>query len=168
MQARAAAYAEPTVSGGMNLLRPTGPRTNPNNLLAGGRVIEERVVDINELLATGKLIEAPPVRDQAYRSSATMVSGLAAAPIAMTAVPTAPMYGNVEYITEAVGAPTMVTAPAYGNVEYIMEGVATPTMVTAPAYGNVEYITETVAAPTMVTEFVGAPVQYTAEPFIIQ
>jgi len=144
MQARAAAYAEPTVSGGMNLLRPTGPRTNPNNLLAGGRVIEERVVDINELLATGKLIEAPPVRDQAYRSSAPMVSGLAAAPIAMTAVPTAPMYGNVEYMTEAAGAPTMVTAPAYGNVEYITEAVevVTPTMTTefvAPAVTTTTY-----------------------------
>merc|ERR1740121_116209 len=58
------AYAETTSAGGMNLLRPAGPRTNPNNLLAGGRVIDERVVDINELLATGKLIEAPAVRDQ--------------------------------------------------------------------------------------------------------
>merc|ERR1719517_314478 len=98
----ASAYAQPTAPGGMNLLRPTGPRTNPNNLLAGGRVIEERVVDINELLATGKLIEAPAVRDQAFRSSAAMVSGLAPAPIATTAVTAAPMYGNVEYITEAV------------------------------------------------------------------
>merc|ERR1712032_203988 len=70
---------------------------------------EERVVDINELLATGKLIEAPAVRDQAFRSSAAMVSGLAPAPIATTAVTAAPMYGNVEYITEAVAAPTMVT-----------------------------------------------------------
>merc|ERR1719412_3122673 len=97
-----------TAPGGMNLLRPTGPRTNPNNLLAGGRVIEERVVDINELLATGKLIEAPAVRDQAFRSSAAMVSGLAAAPIATTAVTAAPMYGDVEYLTDAV-ADTMVT-----------------------------------------------------------
>merc|ERR1740120_306446 len=88
-----------TAPGGMNLLRPTGPRTNPNNLLAGGRVIEERVVDINELLATGKLIEAPAVRDQPLRSSSAMVSG----------VPAAPMNGKVEYITEAVASPTMVT-----------------------------------------------------------
>merc|ERR1712032_501150 len=93
--------AEQTVVGGMNLLTPAGARTNPNNLLAGGRVIEERAVDINELLATGKLIEAEPVRDQAFRSTAQ--------PFATTAVTTAPVYGNVEYVTEAVAAPTMVT-----------------------------------------------------------
>merc|ERR1712060_884060 len=84
--------AEQTAVGGMNLLRSAGPRTNPNNLLAGGRVISERVVDINELLATGKLIEAPAVRDQAFRASAPMVSGFAAGPIATTAVMTAPEY----------------------------------------------------------------------------
>merc|ERR1740120_571871 len=112
-------YAEQhTAPGGMNLLMPAGPRTNPNNLLAGGRVIEERVVDINELLATGKLIEAPPVRDQAFRSSSAMVSGLAAAPIATPVAMAAPMYGNVEYITEEVAGPTMATefvAPTVTN-----------------------------------------------------
>jgi len=108
------AYAQHTAPGGMNLLRPAGPRANPNNLLAGGRVIEERVVDINELLAAGRLIEAPIERGQAFRPSAPMMSGLVAAPVATTAVMTAPAYGNVEYITEA---------PAYGNVEYIPEAV---------------------------------------------
>merc|ERR1719343_893434 len=116
--ATTAAYLQPTVAGttaagGMNLLRPAGPRTNPNNLLAGGRVISERAVDINELLATGKLIEAPAVRDQAFRASAPMVSGYAAGPIATTAVLTAPEYANVEYITEpVVGGYTKIVAPA--------------------------------------------------------
>merc|ERR1719190_121923 len=72
------AYTQPTAPGGMNLLRPTGPRTNPNNLLAGGRVIEERVVDINELMAVGRLVEAPIERGPAFRPSAPMISGLAA------------------------------------------------------------------------------------------
>jgi len=114
-----AAYAETAAVGGMNLLRPAGPRTNPNNLLAGGRVIEERVVDINELLATGKLIEAPAVRDQALRASAPMVSSFAAGPIATTAVMTAPEYANVEYITEpVVGGFTEIVAPAM-NTEFV-------------------------------------------------
>merc|ERR1719476_1211819 len=56
-----------TAPSAMNLARPSPPRTNPNNLLAGGRVIEERKVDASELLSSGKLIEAPPERDQASR-----------------------------------------------------------------------------------------------------
>merc|ERR1712032_328540 len=106
--------AERTAVGGMNLLTPAGARTNPNNLLAGGRVIEERAVDINELLATGKLIEAPAVRDQAFVSTKPVVTGLMAGPIATTAVTTAPVYGNVEYTTEAMLAPSMMTTEFVG------------------------------------------------------
>merc|ERR1719221_1484306 len=93
----AAATVPTTTPGGMNLSRPAPPRTNPNNLLAGGRVIEERVVDTSELLSSGKLIEAPAVRDQAYRASAVAATGLVGAPIATT-------------LTEVVATPTVINA----------------------------------------------------------
>merc|ERR1712013_289220 len=104
-----------------------------NNLLAGGRVISERAVDINELLATGKLIEAPAVRDQAFRASAPIVSGFAAGPFTTTAVMTAPEYANVEYITEpVVGGFTEIVAPAMTT-----EFVAAPMQYFAEPVGEV-------------------------------
>jgi len=60
-------------------------------------VIEERVVDTSELLSSGKLIEAPAVRDQAYRASAVAATGLVGAPIATT-------------LTEVVATPTVINA----------------------------------------------------------
>lgn len=66
-----------------NLLNPALPRTSPKNLLAGGRVIEERVVDISELMAQGRLTQGPGARAQTHPSSAR----IAATP-KLTTVPT--------------------------------------------------------------------------------
>jgi len=48
---------ERTIPSGSNLLNISQTRTNPNNLLAGGHIIQERVVDFNELLTSGRLTE---------------------------------------------------------------------------------------------------------------
>jgi hypothetical protein len=119
------------------------PRANPNNLLAGGVVVSERLISVDELASQGRFFEDAPVS-----------AGMAVSQPVMAAAPI--VYETYEQpVVEYVTAPTVEYVNAAPAVEYV---TAAPQYVSAaPA---VEYVS---AAPQYVTaapQYVGAAPAY--------
>merc|ERR1740123_283050 len=113
-------YIERSNPSGVNLATTSVQRNNPNNLLAGGVVVEERVVDIEELMVTGRLVQTEEVRDQLYRSTAQHMVGLPAVPVTEIITPT--LYADYVPL-EVPDMPTPVMYDDYGPVEYVTEEI---------------------------------------------
>jgi len=106
-----------SIPSGVNLATPAAQRNNPNNLLAGGVVVEERVVDIEELMATGRLVQKEDVRDQPYRSSAqTLYTDYVPVEEYITEISTPPWYNDYA----PMEVPEM-PAPVMYTDEYVTE-----------------------------------------------